>query len=497
MDDRNEFSFLNSLDDIFFAFDASGTPIAWNQAAEEVTGYTEDKLETMSPADFFDAEDSDRIHAAVQDVFEAGRARVEADLVTADGERIPYEFKVRKLSESDPPAFAGIGRDITERHRQRQELASRQQTLREMYEIIADRQRTFSEQVEALLSLGRNELDTDYGTLSHISGEDYIFEFVDADDDRIQPGDVVPLSATNCEIAASREETLVLGDVARDAPDQTDRAGYAEWGIACYIGAPVFVEDDVYGTFCFYDTEPRVGQFSEWEVTLVDLMSRWVSYELQRKQTSEELRQQNERLERFASVVSHDIRNPLNVIEGSLQLAEETGELEHISRGRRAVKRMNTLIDDLLTLARSGDVIGELEKVDLSELSTQCWDSIATSDATLEVESGRRILADRTRLQQLLENLFRNAVEHGGDAVTVRVGGLDDGFYVEDTGEGIPEKERERVFEGGYSTTNEGTGFGLSIVSEIADAHGWDVELTASPEGGARFEFTGTSGESG
>jgi GAF domain-containing protein len=110
-------------------------------------------------------------------------------------------------------------------------------------------------------------------------------------------GDIVPVSATNCERAASTEQTLVLGDVKRDAPEETDRMGYTDWGISCYIGGPVFVDDEVYGTFCFYDTESRDSQFSGWEVTLVDLVSRWVSYELQRKQATDQLQQQNERLE--------------------------------------------------------------------------------------------------------------------------------------------------------------------------------------------------------
>jgi signal transduction histidine kinase len=99
------------------------------------------------------------------------------------------------------------------------------------------------------------------------------------------------------------------------------------------------------------------------------------------------------------------------------------------------------------------------------------------------------IEADRTRLQQLLENVFRNAVEHGGDAPTVRIGDLDDGFYVADDGPGIPEDEQQTVFERGYSTTPEGTGFGLAIVAEIAHAHDWDVVVTDSASGGARFEF--------
>ena len=83
-------------------------------------------------------------------------------------------------------------------------------------------------------------------------------------------------------------------------------------------------------------------------------------------------------------------------------------------------------------------------------------------------------------------------MEHVGDGVTVRVGPLSGGgFYVEDDGPGIPEDERDQVFESGYTTERDGTGFGLNIVREIVEAHGGAISLTESDEGGARFEITG------
>ena len=100
-------------------------------------------------------------------------------------------------------------------------------------------------------------------------------------------------------------------------------------------------------------------------------------------------------------------------------------------------------------------------------------------------------MADELRLKQLFENLIRNAVEHGGSAVTVTIGDLNEGFYVEDTGTGIPAEEVATAFEAGYSTNAEGTGFGLSIVQRIAEAHGWDIHITNRSGGGARFEITG------
>jgi signal transduction histidine kinase len=187
------------------------------------------------------------------------------------------------------------------------------------------------------------------------------------------------------------------------------------------------------------------------------------------------------------------LRNPLNALQGWVDLAEADGDPEHFERCRRAIDRMDVLIEDLLTLARAGEQIAELEAVEIRTVAERCWGTVSTREASLAVESEQTIRADASRLQQLLENLMRNAVEHGGHDVTVTVGDLPDGFYVEDSGPGISSDIRDEVFKGGYSTTEDGTGFGLAIVSEIADAHGWTVDLTDGTDGGARFEFTGVN----
>jgi signal transduction histidine kinase len=152
---------------------------------------------------------------------------------------------------------------------------------------------------------------------------------------------------------------------------------------------------------------------------------------------------------------------------------------------------MEELIEDLLVLAREGGNTGETEPVDLGELLSDCRETVSAPEASFVVDTDRQIRADRSRLQQLFENLVRNAIEHGRPDVTVTVGDLADGFYVADDGPGIPAEEHEQVFETGFTTTEDGTGLGLNIVKQIADAHGWDVAVTESDDGGARFEFTG------
>ena len=205
------------------------------------------------------------------------------------------------------------------------------------------------------------------------------------------------------------------------------------------------------------------------------------------------LERQNERLEEFASIVSHDLRNPLSVADGWLELVREDCDSEHLDRIANAHERMEQLIEELLILAQEGQFASELETVALTDVVEECYRTVKLGDATLVTESDLAVRADRSRLQQLLANLVCNAVDHGGDDVTVRVGALHggEGFYVADDGPGIPEDEREKVFETGYTTSEEGIGMGLSIVKRIAEAHGWSITATESEAGGARFELTG------
>ncbi len=210
------------------------------------------------------------------------------------------------------------------------------------------------------------------------------------------------------------------------------------------------------------------------------------------KHREEQLERQNDRLENFASIVSHDLRNPLNVAAGRLALARDERDSEHLTAVGRALDRMDQIIEDMLLLTWGGQEIDadEVEACAVGEMAEACWSQVETNEATLVLEEPPTVQASEGRLRQLLENLFRNAVEHAGEDVTVTVGPTDGGFYVADDGPGIPEEERESVLEAGYSTDEEGTGLGLSIAKTIVEAHGWTLSIGESEAGGARFEIT-------
>ncbi|WP_435181631.1 PAS domain S-box protein [Halorussus sp. AFM4] len=221
-----------------------------------------------------------------------------------------------------------------------------------------------------------------------------------------------------------------------------------------------------------------------------------------RKRRETQLERQNERLESFASMLAHELRNPLSIAQIYVSNAA-AGDETAFEQVEDALDRMDDMIDILLVMTRGSDATIDREPVDLAATATEVWSELATGDARLSVETDRVVEAAGSHVQHLLENLFKNSVEHSPTSsdsgaredapLTVRVGDLSSGFYVEDDGPGIPEEDRERVFEAGYTTNDAGIGLGLTFISQLAEIYDWDCRLTESEAGGARFEFCSVS----
>ncbi|WP_435319664.1 PAS domain S-box protein [Haloarchaeobius sp. TZWSO28] len=229
----------------------------------------------------------------------------------------------------------------------------------------------------------------------------------------------------------------------------------------------------------------------------------------EQKERERQLRRQNERLDEFASIVSHDLRNPLTVARGHRDLLAVEYDHESLEELDWALDRMEDLIEDVLALARKGKTVEDPEPVPFERIVTDAWAGCDTTGSDLILaDSFPRVLADGERMRALFENLFRNSVEHGstsnrtesddsvengstdGTGVTVTLQHHPAGFAVADDGPGIDPADRDLVFEQGYTTASEGTGFGLAIVEDIAEAHDWSVQIDdAAP--GARFVFSG------
>ena len=428
-----------------------------NETATQILGYSEAELRGTSWEQIVPDDADRRVGETVDDLLanRGGYHSVNTN-VRRDGEEIVCEWHNRVVTDRDGAVVAVFSqfRDVTDRVAETNALERTDEVRSTLFEA---------------LPVGVLAEDADRNVLA---ANDFLFDLLGT------PGSPDEAIGADCErLAEAAADVFVDADgfLRRIAEIVSERAPVDDETIALRDGRTV--------ERSYRPTQLPGGGGHLW-------VYRDVTATTERERA---LERERDRLDEFASVVSHDLRNPLSIAVGHTQLLREECDATRVEAIDEALSRMTALVDDLLTLARAGAHAGEVELVDLERLSEECWATVATDSAVLRIDGECRLYADRSRLKQLVENLFANAAEHGGSDVTVTVGGLDDGFFVADTGPGIPAAERARVFTAGYSTDREGTGFGLTIVQQVADAHGWELRVVDAEGGGARFEITGVT----
>jgi PAS domain S-box-containing protein len=502
--------------DMIDIHDADGEIVEVNPRLCDVTGYSEEELVGRKVWEIDESIDPDEARALWEGMAVGERRKLDGEYARRDGSTVPVEVHIRRLDLNGDDQFAVTSRDVSERveyERQLEETTARHEALVENFPDGGVFM--FDEGLEYTLA-GGDRLEN-----AGMSADDFIGR---------RPDDLFPPGIA--------EELMDYYHRALSGAEHTFEQQYAG---SRYRIRTLPVRND--------DGEVVAGMAVSQDVT-------------EQKRRERRLNRQKERLEEFAGVVSHDLRNPLAVAEGHLDLARTADDPdEHLDTVANAHRRMRMLIDELLALAREGGEVEPTESVAVADVVETAWQNVDTAGATLVVDTDRTVVADRSQLQQLVENLVRNSVEHGstgprsqaredsvehgstsnrtqsGDSVehgstgsrpkaddavehgsagsqtarassdgpgdgstngqtatadvTVTVGDLDGGFYVADDGQGIPAEERAKVFDGGYSTQEDGTGFGLYIVERTVERHGWSIRVVESDDGGARFEITG------
>ncbi len=557
---------IDALSDLFYVLDPDGSFRRWNARAAEVTGYTESELDEMTATDVFPEDERETVRDSIETILSGGTATVEGHLLTAEGQRIPYEFTGARLTDVDgtTTGLVGIGRDLTERRQRERRFQALVEKSHDVISVVNaegqieyqspslervlgydptetvddsaweymhpdDRERvqdTFQEWLEdpTLTSTveyrarhadgswrwrearGNNQLDdpavegyivnsrditerkrrqrelrelkSQYQTLVDSFPDGAVFLF-DSDLRYVRVG-----GQELAAVGLSRED--FEGATPHDVFPEENARETARAYRATLDGERRRYEDEYAGSRYRIQTVPV--RDADGEVQYGMAVSQNITEQAERRR---QLKRQNERLNEFASIVSHDLRSPLLVATSQIELAQDSRESDRLDQAAEAIERCQALVADLLTLAREGESVDDPDRVSLVEVAETSWHTVDTGEATLDTDTEQVVEADRSRLQQLLENLYQNAVEHAGEEPTVTVGATDGGFYVSDTGPGIPESDRTTVFEVGHSTQDDGTGVGLRIVEQVVEAHGWEIAVTESEQGGARFEVTG------
>ncbi|NLV11905.1 hybrid sensor histidine kinase/response regulator [Haloarcula argentinensis] len=458
---------VENVGDPMYVLDRDGTIEMVNEAMAVHLGYDRSEIIGSEPARFMPDGDVERGTALIRDLIDNDDrtwAAYEMRTIAADGTVRINEDRIAPLFDEDGnfDGSVGVMRETTERKRRERELERYETIIEAVGDPVytLDDEGVFTYVNEAVKRLTGFESDELVG--EHIST-------IMAGEDISRGSDLIRTMLSD----PTRQNVTFETDIVDQAGEHT----------------PIEIHIALLPT--------ADGEFNGTAGVIRDISDR---------------KKRERQLAEFASVVSHDLRNPLNVVKGRISVARTSGDVSHLEAAASAADRMDELINDLLTLARQGDTVGETTMVDLAALAGQAWVDVETGEATLEKDGTATIEADAARLRAVFENLFRNSVEHGttnsraqsddtgahegcagNEPITVSVGTTDTGFYIADDGIGIPPEERDDVFERGYTTSTTGTGFGLAIVAEIAQAHGWSVSVTESEGGGTRFEFTTSS----
>jgi PAS domain S-box-containing protein len=473
---------IETVNDGVYTVDPDGRFTMVNEAYTEMLGYDREDLVGEPVSKFVGDEVAEAAQSIEREQLTGEREAptLEAELETADGDTIVAEATFALLSvENAEYERIGVVRDVTERREYERRIEEQRERYRRLVEAAP----------VAILTCdadGRIVLANDAAAELFDASDDLVgasaLEFVHPDD-REEARQRFRTVAEDREVLSSTELTLVT---------PSDRTKHA-----ISTSVPIF-----------HEGRPAV------QVVLTDITER-KRYEERLNETVTELKRSNERLDSFASMVAHELRNPLNIAEIYLQQIDDP-DSPAVEQVDDALDRIEGMIDVLLVLAKGSNAVGGSQRVALPDVATDAWETLETDAATLVVDADRTVWASPNHLQHLFENVFRNALEHGSRDVTVEVGRLDgastdeatdgstnnavdgstddesaDGFYVADDGPGIPPGEREAVFKAGYSTDDDGLGLGLTYVDRLADAYGWRCEITESDSGGARFEFTG------
>lgn len=240
----------------------------------------------------------------------ARTAELTVHVETPTGEQRTRELHLRAVAtDGKSRGVVGVLRDGCE---EQAVLAEREDVLQAMYDVSSDDSLSFEERIGEMLAVVRETVGTSYATLSRVDGSDYHFDVVDTDQDGaadLEAGETLPLDQTNCERVVETAQTVVVRDLDEQAPELASRDANRELGVSCYLGAPVVVDDEVQGTFCFYGAESREDGFEAWAVALVGLVAQWVEYELTQRQTTERLERSTAELreaeQRYRTLVEH------------------------------------------------------------------------------------------------------------------------------------------------------------------------------------------------
>ena len=509
-----------------------------NKAYAAMLERTPESLLGKTSYDVVVEEDHPAISSAFSKRSQNEIASYEARLRGASGKMIYVMNTIVPIwRDSDVSSFIAVVTDLTERRRMEEALRESEESIRTLYTITSSQKLAYADKIQALLTLGRQRFGLTSAFMARVHANQWEAVEVNSTDGKISKGALMDERLTYCHQVITTGEPLSIQQASASA--WRVHPAFEITGWESYLGVPVLVDNQVYGTLGFASQTPRAAPFKSADVEFLKLMALWVGGEVEREQFvkqvtlyANEIETKNEELahardqaldasrlkSEFLAMMSHEIRTPMNAIIGMSELLNDTpldaDQHDFASTILDSAQSLLSIINEILDFSKieAGRLI--LDNVDFNleqvvdkavqVVTPKIMEKKLSLMTYIAPDIPANLNGDSSRLRQILLNLLSNAVKFTdrgevvvrvtlqsatGDQTTLH-------FSVSDTGIGLSEVARQRLFQpftqadGSARRKYGGTGLGLTISKRLAELMGGSIGVESEENKGSDFWFT-------
>ena len=453
---------------------------------------------------------------------------------TKSTEEVKFEIEgeILVFENSASPIYDGheevigvsvFSRDITERFNERTET-DRYQSGLQLLNDLASESLPMADVFASALQRVSQYLGLPLGIISKVEGKRYIVKHFHSESAAfdLRKEQVLDLDKTYCQLLVSEGEVTMLENVGNSVHHK--HPCYLDLKLEAYMGALVHVEGEIYGTVNFSSPVAAKRKFSDYDKQFMKLLANWIGSVLTKEKAYRFLELEKERAEEasvakanFLSMMSHEVRTPLNGIIGTTHLLQKRNpskdQLRHLNILQKSSAHLQTIVTDILDFAKieEGKILLENAEFNLHELvegirlnyETQIEEKRIELILDYDEALSANYWGDQVRISQVLHNLMSNAIKFTEvGSITFRCKRTDKVnkfdhllFEVEDTGIGIPPEHMESIF-GVFSQADDsitrkfgGSGLGLSITKKLLELMGGEIEVESEVDAGTTFRF--------